>query len=48
MKTPVLESLCRPSGLQFFKRFQHRRFPVNIAETFENTSFEEHLRMTAS
>ena len=30
------------------KRLQHRCFPVNVAELFKNTYFEEHLRTAAS
>ena len=30
------------------KRLQHRGFPVNIANFFKNTFFEEHLRTAAS
>ena len=34
MKTPVLESLCRPSGLQLYQETptKMRCFPVNLAK----------------
>ena len=48
----MLESLFNkvagPQARNFTnKRFQHRRFPVDIAN-FKNTYFENHLRTTAS
>ena len=46
-KTPVLKSLCGPSGLQFYeKETPVLMFSFEYCEIFKNTSFEEHLRTT--
>ena len=48
-KAPVLESLCRFSGLQFYeKETPTLMLSCEYCETFKNTYFEEHLRTTAS
>ena len=45
----MLESLCGPSGLQFYqKQTLVQVFACEICKTFKNTYFEEHLQMTAS
>ena len=47
-KTPVLESLCRPSSLQLYqKETSTLMFSCEYCENFENTYFKEHLRTTA-
>ena len=48
-KTPVLESLCGSSSLQFYqKQSPMLMFSCEYYEIFKDTYFEEHLRTTAS
>ena len=48
-KTPVFESLCRPSGLQFYlKETPTFMLFCEYYETFKDTYFEEYLRTAAS
>ena len=44
-----LKMVFRSEARNFIKkRLQHRCFPVNVANLFKNTYFEEHLRTPAA